>query len=81
MRERKRVLVDLRKTLLLLQKHMQICKLVFQTAKRIKIRRKEVNMYDKKKKSNAKTKKLTTAQKTLPKFLQKKIIKSKKKKA
>lgn len=60
---------------------MQICKLVSQTAKRIKIRRKEVNMYDKKKKSNAKTKKLTTAQKTLPKFLQKKIIKSKKKKA
>ena len=37
-------------------------------------------MYDKKKKSNAKTKKLTTAQKTLPKFLQKKIIKSKTKK-
>lgn len=37
-------------------------------------------MYGKNKKSNAKTKKLTNAQKTLPKFLQKKIIKSKTKK-
>nr|BAR33786.1 hypothetical protein [uncultured Mediterranean phage uvMED] len=37
-------------------------------------------MYDKKKSSNTKTKKLTNAQKTLPKFLQKKIVKSKKKK-
>ena len=63
---------------------MQICKLVFQTAKRIKIKRKEVNMYCKKKTmagKSKKTKTLTTAQKTLPKFLQKKIIKSKKKKA
>ena len=57
---------------------MQICKLVSQTAKRIK--RKEVDMYGKNKKSNTKTKKLTNAQKTLPKFLQKKIIKSKTKK-
>ena len=41
-------------------------------------------MYGKKKTTagkSKKTKKLTTAQKTLPKFLQKKIIKSKKKKA
>jgi len=37
-------------------------------------------MYGKKKTSNAKTKKLTNAQKTLPKFLQKKIVKSKTKK-
>jgi hypothetical protein len=41
-------------------------------------------MYGKKKTGNAgmtkKTKKLTNAQKTLPKFLQKKIIKSKTKK-
>ncbi len=41
-------------------------------------------MYGKKKTmagKSKKTKTLTTAQKTLPKFLQKKIIKSKKKKA